>query len=344
MKHLLLTLDYELYGNGSGNVFEHIIGPTDAILKIAERHNAKVTILFEVIEYWRLKEQWEAGNHMGYAADPIKAMEEQVREAYRMGHDVQLHLHPQWINAEWNDGRWTVDNSYWRLSSLTEEELIPLFTKGKETLEGIIGDPHYRCHTLRAGGYNIQPSMAIVKAMRKCGLTVDSSVYPGGYEQGYQTRFDYRKVASDLGEWYCADTLEQAHGEPTDIKELPIVAFPVLRLQKYLSIDRLRAIWRNCRSASESFANKTATGGGAKSSLLGKITFFFKHEAQTWDYCLFSKSMHRSFLKKVRRQKHRRVFVLVGHPKSFVSGTGLEYLLRKAEKEYDFPTISNLQK
>lgn len=345
MKHLLFTLDYELYGNGSGDVFEHIIRPTDAILAIAERHNAKLTIFFEVVEYWRLKEQWEAGNRMGYASDPIEAMEEQVREAYRKGHDVQLHLHPQWINAEWENGRWMVDNSYWRLSSLPEEQLIPLFTKGKETLEGIIGDPHYRCHVLRAGGYNIQPSAAIVRAMRKCGLTVDSSVYPGAYEQGSLSRYDYRAVPSDLGQWYCADSLEETHGEPTDITELPIVAFPVLRLQKYLSVDRLRAIWRNRRSASESFASKTATGGGAKSSLLGKIAFFFGHEAQTWDYCLFSSAMHRSFLKQVRRQEQRRVFVLVGHPKSLVSGHGLEYLLRKAEKEeFDFPTISNLQK
>ena len=29
MKNIILTLDYELYGNGSGNVFRHIIEPTE---------------------------------------------------------------------------------------------------------------------------------------------------------------------------------------------------------------------------------------------------------------------------------------------------------------------------
>ena len=38
MRTLFLTLDYELYGNGSGDVFHHIIEPTDRILKIAEKY------------------------------------------------------------------------------------------------------------------------------------------------------------------------------------------------------------------------------------------------------------------------------------------------------------------
>lgn len=54
MKTLLFTLDYELYGNGSGDVFKHIIEPTDKILGIVEKYNAKLTIFFEVIEYWKI--------------------------------------------------------------------------------------------------------------------------------------------------------------------------------------------------------------------------------------------------------------------------------------------------
>lgn len=34
MKNIILTLDYELYGNGSGNVFRHIIEPTEKILSL----------------------------------------------------------------------------------------------------------------------------------------------------------------------------------------------------------------------------------------------------------------------------------------------------------------------
>ncbi len=344
MKHLLLTLDYELYGDGSGDVFEHIIKPTETILSIAEAHNAHLTIFFEVVEYWRLKEQWELGNRMGYSRNPVAAMEAQLRKAYESGHDVQLHLHPQWINAEWENGRWVVDNAYWRLSVLTQEEIEDLLRRGKQTLENIIGCccSQYRCDTLRAGGYNVQPSENIVRAMRNCGFRTDSSIYPGGKEQGLLSRYDYTGVTPDKGVWHCVDCLEtEMNG--ADITELPIVAFPVLRLQKYLSADRVRAIWRNRHSATKAFAAKTSTGGGTKRHKINKLLYFFGKESQTWDYCLFSTAMHRSFLKRIRRQKDRSLFVLVGHPKSLVSGHGLEYLLRKAEKEeFDFPTISNL--
>ena len=99
MKTLLFTLDYELYGNGSGDVFKHIIEPTDKILGIVEKYNAKLTIFFEVIEYWKLKEEWESGNRMGYDRNPIEAMERQLKRAFEYGHDIQLHLHPQWVDA-----------------------------------------------------------------------------------------------------------------------------------------------------------------------------------------------------------------------------------------------------
>ena len=95
MKTLLFTLDYELYGNGSGDVFKHIIEPTDKILGIVEKYNAKLTIFFEVIEYWKLKEEWESGNRMGYDRNPIEAMERQLKRAFEYGHDIQLHL-PNW--------------------------------------------------------------------------------------------------------------------------------------------------------------------------------------------------------------------------------------------------------
>ena len=146
----------------------------------------------------------------------------------------------------------------------------------------------------------------------------------------------------DKGMWHCGDSLEIEVAE-SDIVELPIVAFPMIRLKKYMSADRIRAIWRNRHSATKTFAAKTSVEDGIKRGKLSKLLYFFGNESQTWDYCLFSKGMHRSFLRKIRRQADRYVFVLVGHPKSFVSGSSFEYLLRLADKEhYSFSTISEI--
>ena len=74
MAKFLLTLDYELFGNGSGDVFKHIIDPTYKLLALADKYNVKFTFFFEVIEYWKLKEEWDKGNSMGYSKNPIEAM------------------------------------------------------------------------------------------------------------------------------------------------------------------------------------------------------------------------------------------------------------------------------
>lgn len=342
MKTLLFTLDYELYGNGSGDVFKHIIEPTQHILNVVEKFDARLTIFFEVIEYWRLKDEWDNGNKMGYKNNPISAMENQIREAYRRGHDVQLHLHPQWVGAYYDEDCWHVNNEQWRLGDYIgegENSILRLLQRGKETIENIIADDKYHCEVLRAGGYNVQPSERLFEAMRQAGLKVDTSIYPGGKETGTLSRYDYSIVDNSLGMWYCDGSLEIIAETKTDIIELPIVAFPVLRLTKYLSFDRVKSLLKNRKSASDTFSAKI---GGKKSGILKKLRFFFQYEFQTWDYCLFSKSMHRSFLQAIRQQKDRDIFVLVGHPKSFVSGEALEYLLKRVKRNYSICTINKL--
>lgn len=341
MKTLLFTLDYELYGNGSGNVFQHIIEPTNKILEIAEKYNAKLTFFFEVVEYWRLKEEWEKGNLMGYSANPIEAMELQLQYAYHKGHDIQLHIHPQWVNAYYTNDGWKVNTAEWRLGDYSQGgnmSLTNLLQKGKETIEQIINDKNYHCTTLRAGGYNAQPSKRLVTAMKEVGLLIDSSIYPGGKETGSLSQYDYTNISTELGMWYCENDLETPINKISNLIELPIVAFPILRLYKYLSLDRIKSLLRNRQSAKDTFEAKTNHGKG---SIKEKIQFFFQYEAQTWDYCLFSKALHKYFLRTIEKQIDRNVFVLVGHPKSFVSGKGLEYLLNKTYKHYSLNTISD---
>ena len=48
---LILSLDYEIFGNGAGDVIRDVIEPTQRMLRICDRHGAKMTIMFEVGEY-----------------------------------------------------------------------------------------------------------------------------------------------------------------------------------------------------------------------------------------------------------------------------------------------------
>ena len=343
MKTLLLTLDYELYGNGTGYVFTQIIEPTYRILDIVRKYGVKITVFFEVVEYWRLKEEWDKGNKMGYRENPITAMEDQIRMAYQEGHDIQLHIHPQWVDAYYVHGKWNVNFEAWRLGSYEREgkySLANLLKEGKRTIESIINeiDPNYKCIALRAGGYNIQPSAQIVRAMKETGIYIDSSVYPGGLEKGNLSNYDYSKVLVNIGWWHTGDFLEEKGEE--ELIELPIVAFPITRWRKYLSIARILSLFRNRESAKETFEAKT---GGKRKAYLSKIKFFREKEWQTWDYCLFSASQHGKYLSLINKQLDRDVFVLVGHPKSFVTGRTFEFLLRKTNGKFGFKTISQAE-
>lgn len=48
--HFVSSLDYEIFGNGSGDMMRDVIQPTNRLLDICDRHNAKMTIMFEVGE------------------------------------------------------------------------------------------------------------------------------------------------------------------------------------------------------------------------------------------------------------------------------------------------------
>lgn len=340
MRKILFTFDYELYGDGTGDVFKHVVEPTDRLLEIARKHEVKYTIFFEVVEYWHLKAQWDLGNKMGYDRDPITVMEDQLRQAYLAGHDIQLHLHPQWVDAVYRDGAWQLNMSEWCLGKYDREgkySLLNLLRRGKKTLEEIIRPiaPDYTCIALRAGGYSVQPSWRIIEAMRETGLVVDSSIFPGGLESGLRCNYDYTCVVPRLGWWHAADSLEHPAEGETDIIELPIVALPIRRFEKYLSTDRLRALFKNKKSASDTYFAKTSH----KKGLSEKLKYFFEQEWQTWDFCLFSERLHRHFLRGIEAQE-RDTFVLIGHPKSFVLGENFEKLLRLLPDRYRSVTVT----
>lgn len=343
MKTLFFTLDYELYGNGSGNIFQHIVEPTNEILNIARRYNIKLTIFFEVIEYWKLKYEWESGNSMGYDRNPIEAMEEQLKCAYQSGHDIQLHLHPQWVDAYFREGKWQINPKDWILGSYHktgEYALEQLFIRGKQTIEELIQpiDPEFQCLAVRAGGYNVQPSINIVNAMNLAGIMIDSSIYPGGKEVGILSRYDYSNISAKKDFWHIGTTLESLGN--SNIIELPIVAFPIQRWRKYMSRERMLSLLQNRKSAHESFVAKTATD---RRGLFDKVNYFFQEEWQTWDYCLFSRSLHKLFLHRFEKES-RQYGVLVGHPKSFVAGRNFEYLLSLIQGGYICDTIRNFYK
>ena len=334
--NLILTFDYELYGDGSGDVFNEMIYPTSKILNICNEYNIKTTIFFEVIEYIKLKEEWQNGNTMGYKKNPIEAIDEQLKNALIDGHDIQMHIHPQWIDANYRDGCWSVNFSNWRLGDFKHKNYstYDILKNGKDVIENLLKtiDVNYKCIALRAGGYNIMPSFDVYNAMKKLDLKLDSSIYPGGYEDGSLSKYDYRGVSIHKDYWIAdKNDLRFSSTENKDhsIYEIPIFAMILPRWKK-INFFRIKSFLKNRKSSIKSFNAKTQN-----SKTLNKFKFFFEKEALTWDFCLFQMSLHKYFIKYIINSLSgkRNSFVLIGHPKGFSSSTNFRKFINYAKKK-----------
>ena len=316
----LLTFDYELFGDGSGDLFLDVINPMQEILDECDDKEIKITIFFEILEYIEIKKEWDKGNKMGYTSDPVFAMEKQLLNAYKSGHDIQLHLHPQWVDCNYEESKWKLDMNNWRLGDYIPKKgisLVKLLQKGKEDLEKIIRkiDPNYCCIALRAGAYNIMPSEHVYNAMKKVGLLIDSSIFPGGYENSTLSKFDYSNVSDEKDFWY-ADKLDMRLKsiDSNSIIELPVFATRIMRLKKFLNLDQV--ILRLTKKRISISAN---TKEKFDKTIIRKIKYFLDKESFTWDVTVFSKEIHKKYFKYIKNKlHHRKYFILIGHPKSLL--------------------------
>lgn len=336
---LILTFDYELFGDGTGDVFTHMIEPTNIILKMCDNYGIKITLFVEILEYIRLKDKWNKGNRMGYTRNPIEAIEHQIQQAAVNGHDIQLHIHPQWYNASFDNGGWKLDLTRWRLGGFRvspEYGVKELISECKTELEKIITPilPGYKCTVLRAGGYNIMPSDEIYNAMCLVGLNVDSSLYPGGYENGKLSNYDYHNVSGDLDNWWAnGKDIRMPSENQKEILEVPIFALPVSRWKRILTVSKIKALLDRKQTAISSVAKEKVLDKG----FFEKIGFMLSKEASTWDVCMFPKSLHKKYFRYIEKQLSgkRNTFVLIGHPKSLRDENLFKQFLEIVESKKD---------
>lgn len=229
--YLILSLDYEVFGNGSGDVERDMVEPTSRLLALCNTYSTRVSIMLEVGEYWAMKRAEEEGSlRLDYS--PSQEIEEQIRNAVRRGHDVQLHLHPWWIGATFKDNNWQLNPDYFRITDLphgmgSENDpvsILGVLRQGKNTLEAIINPicPEYECLVYRAAMFWGQPSGELIQGLKKAGLAADSSVISGLHEIA-PVPTDYRQAASAAGYWWTsAEDISRSGPKGEHIIELPV--------------------------------------------------------------------------------------------------------------------------
>ena len=135
MLRIVFTLDYEIQGNGEGCPYDLMVEPTRRMIDLFEHYGAKLTIMADVAEILKFKDYREQVGRDDYY---YEAIVDQLREAVRRGHDVQLHLHPSYFNACHQDGCWLQDWSEYNVAGLPLERLNEILRDWEELLGDFI--------------------------------------------------------------------------------------------------------------------------------------------------------------------------------------------------------------
>ncbi len=129
--------------------------------------------------------------------------DDHVRETFRQGHDIQLHVHPQWQDAEYKDGKWKL-TADWSILNYDPETAYRMLLSGKEYLEQLLQplDPNYRCVSFRAGSWCIAPSPHVLNLLVKLGIGFDMSIVGGLHYETKNITLDYTNCEEDFLPYY----------------------------------------------------------------------------------------------------------------------------------------------
>ena len=221
---LILSNDWELYGDGSGDYFEIQHKPLEDLLKTVENHGAKLTVMAEVGQQWAHQ---RISKRETWAREVVDSWESILKETVKRKSDVQLHLHPQWLNAKYENNKWNLDLSQWAISSLTPVMIEKILGEGKQYLDSLLQpvDSEYECIAFRAGAYCIQPSKVVIQNLLKAGIVCDTSVTKGMYNPQF---FDYRDAQSNFLPWFVSpDNVKYKGDKEEGLLEIPIYSCEV---------------------------------------------------------------------------------------------------------------------
>lgn len=333
--HIILTNDYEICGNGGGDVDKCIIEPTKKMLAIASKHGVPVTLMLDIAEYNAFTNEYQKGNLSDNIALKIRS---QLIEAIRSIHDVQLHLHPQWLNYKYDkdNNEWELDLSLWRTSSLEKQMLKQILIESKTQLETLFKpiNSEYSCMAFRAGAWCIQPEKNVLEALFEAGFMIDTSVSLKQKLVNEYTNYDFSAI-KNRPYWYCKKDFNE--DLKTGILELPVQSIKILffeRVFRYFFNKFSSGLSSGCICKPFQKKNKS------------QLTDYFKSAYLKLDYCKYSYKDLMRIIRKIEK-KHNNYEILplvaVGHSKEFKHPDDFENFIIHAKKYgYKFSTFNDI--
>ena len=314
--NIILSFDYELPLGSVESYEKGLFEPGQHLLSLANQLKIPVVLFADICSAIRFKE-WDVNYYNRFKS--------QIQSALRDKHDVQLHIHPHWMDSTFEDNKF-IPSSKFGLSHFKEDpnfsidEIIRLSYEEMHKMCNEI-DQDYQCVAFRAGGYNVEPeSKIILNSLYDLGIRYESSVIQGLYQNYSFSKIDYRK-APGTNSWKISKDgpLDKVTKSSEYLLEYPITSMP----NTFSNIIRRRiAKTRNKQKIQSRKYNNTGKGFSAiskKTSWKDKIQMIWNPVVLTFDRDYMTLNVLDKIVdynvKKFKSEKE--IFLtLISHPKS----------------------------
>jgi hypothetical protein len=317
MIEFIFTLDYELYGNGTGSLRDLVYEPTRNLAAIFRQNKATFVLFVETAELLKIQE---------YAADEaFDDVRTQLRELYAEGFEIGLHIHPWWFNAHRHDGHWRLDWSEYNLCTLPAARVDLVIQHSIEYLREAIADSSFVPLSFRAGLWLTQPTKVLSGALAAHGVRIDSSVFKGGRQRNLD--LDYRPALKNGYSWRFSDDVNRPENAGA-LLEIPIytemVPFWVMLGAKRLRVHRRKVAIHG--------------PGGPPRSLRDLAGIRYPRKL---DYCRMTHRELQSAIRRITDEDSKtpelyKPIVAIGHSKDLVDFAGVRLLISEL-KANDVP-------
>ena len=347
--HLALTHDWELRGDGSGDIEAIQFAPLRRLLGLYEQAGARTTFLPDVMQQLRFRELQDKHPELKARAD---IWDEHVRLAFQRGHDIQLHLHPQWRNGDYENGRWSLVGD-WSILSYDAAAARLMLEKSRDYLERLIQsmDPAYRCVAFRAGALAAAPSDFLFETLADLGIQLDVSIAPGLLIDEPHLKLDYR----DCQEAFLPYYPEMKDARRVSEKREPIVCVPVNHFygsRREVTKQNLSLARQRIASAAPEYqpgADESPGPSRVRLAVDKLIKPAVKRKYLVADTGRLNYALMKEMLRSIRRSAERSGLmevpvVITNHPKDIRDWNGLERFVSDlaAAKDIEFVTLKDL--
>ena len=240
-KCILITFDYELFlGEKSGSINHCLIEPTKRLLSTFKKNEVKPAIFFVDTTYLIQLENQIA--RYPRAEKDYLAIRSQLIDILRDGHILFIHLHPHWIDADYDpsNNEWSLTNyRYYRFHNLEKDQKAEIFANSVRILEEIQDEAgiHYPLNGYRAGGWSLTPFCDFKPYFDKYGINYDFSVISRSFDHTTAQDYDYRDIKGLS--WYLFNNeVIQA------VKNGQFCEHPISTIRISHSRDLIDKVWR----------------------------------------------------------------------------------------------------